>query len=70
MSSVEVDEIKTAIAEGAKEAIQTASNDSGSMSRMSIDDQIKAANYLAAQTAGARSHLGLRFVKLVPPGGG
>ena len=35
-----------------------------------IDDQIKAANYLAARTAGGRNHLGIRFLKLIPPGGG
>lgn len=68
--SSEVDQIKDAIVEGATEAIQSASNDSGSMTRMTIDDQIKAANYVASQTAKSKPHFGLRMTKLVPPGAG
>lgn len=68
--SSEVEQIKESIAEGATEAIQSASNDSGSVTRMSIDDQIKAAQYVAGQTAGGKNHLGLRFVQLKPPGAG
>jgi hypothetical protein len=68
--SSEVDQIKDAIVEGATEAIQSASNDAGSMTRMSIDDQIKAANHIAGQSAASKSHFGLRFAKLVPPGAG
>ena len=68
--SSETDQIKSSIAEGATDAIQSASNDSGSVNRMSIDDQIKAANYLAGKTAGEKNHLGLRFTKLIPPGAG
>lgn len=68
--SSEIDQIKTSIATAAVSAIQSASNDSGSVNRMSIDDQIKAANYLAAQRAGGKSHFGLRFAKLIPPGAG
>jgi hypothetical protein len=37
---------------------------------MSVDEQIKAAKYLAGRAAVAQNHFGLRFVKLVPPGGG
>jgi len=35
-----------------------------------IDDQIKARNDAAAQSATSKAHLGLRFTQLVPPGGG
>jgi hypothetical protein len=65
---------RTTIAEGieqdAIDGVQQFSVDGVSGTVMSIDDRIKAAKYLASQTAAARNHQGLRFVKLVPPGGG
>ena len=41
-----------------------------SVEQHSIDDQIKAANFLSGQTAASKPHFGLRFTKLIPPGGG
>lgn len=41
-----------------------------SVEQQSIDDQIKADEYLAAKQAAAKSHLGLRFTKIIPPGAG
>ncbi len=41
-----------------------------SVEQQSVDDQIKAANFLAGQTAAAKPHFGLRFTKLIPPGAG
>jgi hypothetical protein len=35
-----------------------------------VDQQIKADEYLAAKQAAAKSHFGLRFTKIVPPGAG
>lgn len=41
-----------------------------SVEQQSIDDQIKADQYLAAKQAAKKSHLGLRFTKIIPPGAG
>ncbi len=41
-----------------------------SVDQHAIDDQIKAANYLAAQQAAAKPRFGLRFSKIRPPCGG
>ncbi len=41
-----------------------------SVEQHSIDDQVKAADFLAARNAAAKPHFGLRFTKLIPPGGG
>jgi hypothetical protein len=35
-----------------------------------IDELVKAANHVAAQTAASQAHRGLRFTALVPPGCG
>ena len=35
-----------------------------------LDQLIKADRHLAGQTAANRSHLGIRFVQLIPPGAG
>lgn len=40
-----------------------------SVDQHTIDDQIKAANYLAAQGAAQKPRFGLRFSKIRPPGG-
>ena len=62
--------IQQAIEEAAIDGIQSSSIDGMSATAMSIDDQIKAAKYLAGQQAAGQPHQGLRFIKLVPPGGG
>jgi len=41
-----------------------------SVEQQSVDDQIKADQYLAAKKAAKKSHLGLRFTKIIPPGAG
>ena len=64
------DTIASRIEEDAITGVQRAAADGQSVDAMSIDDRIKAARYLAGQTATAKNHLGLRFIKLVPPGGG
>jgi hypothetical protein len=46
---------------------KSASGDGGSVEQFSIDEQIKAANYKESKTA-ARRGLGIRVVKLIPPG--
>lgn len=48
----------------------SASVDGTSASQHSLGDQIKAAQYIAAQVGGTRPHFGLRFTTLVPPGCG
>jgi hypothetical protein len=41
-----------------------------SVEQQSIDDQIKADQYLAAKNAATKPQLGLRFTKIIPPGAG
>jgi hypothetical protein len=36
----------------------------------SIRDMIAGANHLANTNAASKNHMGLRFTKLIPPGGG
>ncbi len=45
------------------------SGDTGSVEQHSIQDQIAADEYVSGKTA-ARTKLGIKHVKLVPPGGG
>lgn len=52
------------------QAPRSSSKDGESLQLQSIDDQIKAANYIASQNASALSSFGIRRVKLVPPEGG
>lgn len=48
--------------------VQRVSADGVSVDAMTIDDRIKADEYLARKTAAARNHLGLTF-RLLTPGG-
>jgi hypothetical protein len=64
------DTIADSLERDAVDGVQHVSVDGQSVTAMSVSDRIKAANYLAGQNATARNHLGLRIVKLVPPGGG
>ena len=41
-----------------------------SVEQQAIGDQIKAHEYLASKAAAKKSHFGLRFSKIVPPGAG
>lgn len=65
----DADDIADAIAENAT-GPKSMSVDGQSVTQHSIDDQIKAANHVAGQTAASKPHFGLRFTKLIPPGGG
>ncbi len=60
--------IASRLAEDAREGVQRVSVDGVSVELMSVDDRIKAAEYAARERATAKNHMGLRFVKLVPPG--
>ena len=44
------------------------SGDAGSVEMPSVPELIQLADRTAAKTGGAKNHLGLRFVKLVPSG--
>lgn len=35
-----------------------------------VDDLIKSDNHAAGKTAATKRHFGIRFTKLIPPGGG
>jgi len=60
------EEIEDAIEQSAK-GPRRASGDTGSIEQHSIPDQIEADAYLAAKRAAKRG-LGIRHVKLIPPG--
>jgi len=64
------DTIANNIERDAINGVASVSVDGTSTTAMSMEDRIKAARYLAGQQAAAQNHLGLRFVRLVPPGGG
>ena len=61
--------IQDAIEQNAKgpKRVQVANQ---SVEQQSVDDQIKADEYLAAKQAAAKPHFGLRFTKIIPPGAG
>ena len=50
--------------------VQSVSVDGTSVQQMSIDDRIKADQYLATKTAKAKNHCGLTFRTLTPGGCG
>ena len=64
------DELNDAIEQAAVDGIQSASGDSGSVTKVPLKDQIEAAKFLQGQQAVTQPHRGLRFTKLIPPGGG
>lgn len=61
--------IEDAIEQNAKgpKRVQVANQ---SVEQQSIDDLIKADEYLAAKQAAAKPHFGVRFAKIIPPGAG
>ena len=64
------DAIKDSIEQAATDGIQSATGEGGSVTKMSIDEQIKANRYLKSQAAANRNGFGLRRTKLIPPGAG
>jgi hypothetical protein len=62
--------IQASIVANAQAGIASSSNDGGSMTMVSITEQIKAAQFVASQRAASKPHFGLRMTKLIPPGGG
>jgi hypothetical protein len=63
-------EIADAIATDAVNGIQSVTVAGQNVTKMSVDDQIKAANFQASRGAALQPHFGLRMTKLVPPGAG
>ncbi len=61
------DDIKDAIKSNA-EGPAEARGDSGSMRQHSLPDQITADKYLAAKEAMKNGGLGIRLIRIVPPG--
>ena len=61
------DELDDAIAENAK-GPKRAKGDSGEIEQHSLKDQIEAAKFIAARKAVAKPKLGLRQIKISPPG--
>jgi len=60
----------TAAIEDAAAKPRSVAIDGLSVQQQSVAEVIAADRYLKAQAAAARPHFGLRFTKLVPPGGG
>ena len=65
----DADDIRDAIAENAV-APQSVSVDGTNVTAKPLQDQIKAANFVAGQSAASKPHFGLRFTLMVPPGCG
>lgn len=66
----DLDDISDAIAQAADDGIASVTVDGQTTVTKSIDEQIKAAQFVARETAKDKPGIGLRFFKLVPPGGG
>jgi hypothetical protein len=65
MMADEDDEILDAIEQDAIDGIQKASGDQGSVEKMTMDERIKAANYVRSRR-GTGGFGGLKLFKLVP----
>lgn len=66
----DIDDINAQIIATASDGIASATVGNQTTTVLSIDEQIKAANHTAAQSASGKGHFGLRFTTLVPPGCG
>lgn len=64
------DTIASRIEDDAIAGVQRVAVDGQSVDAMTIDDRIKADNYVRQRAAAARNHLGLTFRKLEPGGCG
>lgn len=62
--------IDEAIDAQARGRVKKARDNEGEVEYFSIEELLKAKRDAAATTAAAKSHMGLRFSKLVPPGTG
>jgi hypothetical protein len=65
-----IDSIEDAIESVAKGMVSSSSENGRSMSTVPIKDLIEADRYLKGKTAATKPHMGLRFTKCIPPGGG
>lgn len=65
-------DIEQALIDSATEGVRTVSVDGLTVSGHSLQDMIEAKKFLDSQntTAAAQPHRGLRFSKMIPPGGG
>jgi len=61
------DEVTDAILENAQ-GLKKAQGDSGSAEQHSLQDQIAADRYLASKAAAAKTGLGIKLLKISPPG--
>lgn len=50
--------------------VSSASDGKSSQTNIPIKDLIEADQHLARKRAASKPHMGLRFTKLIPPGGG
>lgn len=66
----DADDITDTIAQTGADGIASTTIGGQSTTVLSVDEQIKAANYVAAQAASGTRKFGLRLVQLVPPGCG
>jgi hypothetical protein len=66
----QIDTIQDAIESIAKNMVQSSSENGRSATRIPIRDLIEADRHIAQKSAASKPHFGLRFTKLIPPGGG
>ncbi len=62
--------VEEAIESVATGMVSSSSENGRSVQRVPLRDLIEADKYLAQKNRVAKPHMGLRFTKLIPPGGG
>ena len=70
MADEVIETIEDAIESVAKGMVSSSSENGRSMTNVPLKDLIEADRYLAGKRAAAKAHMGLRFTKCIPPGGG
>lgn len=64
------EELEQAILNDAADGVQRTSTDGSEVEMMDLADRIKVADRAKNRSAAARGHFGMRFTRLIPPGGG
>lgn len=64
----DADNVNASIAENAQ-GVKSSKSDEGEVEQHSLPDQIAAAQHLARASAAKTNSVGIRFRRLVPPGG-
>jgi len=65
-----IDDLREAIVQNATDGIASVSVDGLTVTAKNVREQIEAETHLASQAASVKPHFGMRFTRLVSPGGG